>query len=365
MTQDIKKRVIVGMSGGVDSSVTAALLQQQGYEVIGVTFQLLQKAEQDRSACCNLNAVNDAKKVAYKLDIPHYTLNIRDDFNEHVIAPFVAKYAAGKTPNPCVECNRHIKFEHLSKTAKELNAGHIATGHYSKITYNPTTQKYQLEKAADAHKDQSYFLYMLTADQLQSTLFPLGDFPKTKVRKMAESFNLITAHKSDSQDICFVANTYKEFVETHMQKEDTKPGLIVDTSGKVLGSHAGIHQFTIGQRKGLKLALPEPYYVVNINTETHEVTIGPKGSLRYHRLTVYPFSMVNSEETTEGQTYEIKLRYQMTPTLGKILERAHNRCQIELLTPQEFVAPGQSCVLYQGNRVAGGGIIESAVPAQN
>ncbi|NBV42185.1 tRNA 2-thiouridine(34) synthase MnmA, partial [bacterium] len=240
------------MSGGVDSSVTAALLKRRGYDVIGVTMQLLPKEQEKQSACCNLDAICDAQRVAAKLNIPHYVLNIRDTFKEKVIDYFVDHYISGLTPNPCVECNRHIKFDELRRMGDDLGTDYVATGHYVRRTFSPKKGLYFLKKAKDLSKDQSYFLYMLNSESLSKTFFPLGGYLKTEIRAIADQLGLINAKKPDSQEICFVTKgTYKEFVEQQLDGKPVEGGTISDLDGKVLGFHSGIHHFTIGQRKGL------------------------------------------------------------------------------------------------------------------
>ena len=354
-----KKRVIVGMSGGVDSSVVAALLKKRGYDVIGITMQLLPKESQVTSACCNLAAVNDAKRISGMLKIPHYTISLRDTFQENVIRNFVSQYAEGYTPNPCVECNRHIKFTHLYTKAKELDADYIATGHYSKITYSPSTGKHRLHAANDTHKDQSYFLYMLNSEQLQNVLFPLGGFQKEEVRELAHKFNLLNADKPDSHEICFVSQkSYKEFLETQIPESRRIPGHIIDMDGKVLGEHKGIYGFTIGQRKGLGISSADPLYVIKIDSKTHNVTVAPKGAFKVPSISLDQFSLVDSDESILNKSFDIKIRYQMQPIRAKVKAIEGTKAYLDLSNPQEFISPGQSGVLYSRGRVIGGGIIQ-------
>ncbi|MBT5855324.1 tRNA 2-thiouridine(34) synthase MnmA [bacterium] len=355
-----KQRVIVGMSGGVDSSVTAAMLLEQDYDVIGMTMQLLPKEEEKVSMCCNLGAINDAKRVCQKLGIPHYTINSRDNFQKRVIDPFINQYAIGQTPNPCVECNRYIKFDELWAQAATLDADFIATGHYSQIIYDEATDRYSLKMAQDPSKDQSYFLYMMTQDQLKRTLFPLGGFLKTEIRAKAEALSMVNANKPDSQEICFVSSkSYKDFVKKHIPDPMRVPGTIQDTEGTILAGHEGIYGFTIGQRKGLNVSAAHPLYVLSIDPKTNVVTVGPKGALQSSNISCHTFTLINPDEAIAGTQFEIKSRYQMKPFTGTLVD--HNpeegTVTIEALTPQETNAPGQSCVLYQGGRLVGGGII--------
>lgn len=358
MVKKVKKRVIVGMSGGVDSSVTAALLKQRGYDVIGITFQMLPE-EKKESACCNIHTITDAKRVCHKLNIPHYTINIRDTFQKNVIAPFVKNYLNGLTPNPCVECNRHIKFDELERHAKDLGADYVATGHYCKRTYSAKTQTYYLKKAKDSHKDQTYFLYMLTHQRLATTLFPLGNLLKTEIRALAHRFDLINADRPESQDICFVTgNSYKETIEKEAPELLPPPGDIVTLDGKVLGQHKGIHTVTIGQRKGLGIAAPEPLYVLKINPTTHTVTVGGKDDIITKIIHIQNFSAVVPHFNLTGKTFDVKSRYNMTPFKAKVIHHSPEKLSLECKLGQTFVTPGQSAVLYDKDWVVGGGIIE-------
>ena len=353
-----KKRVVVGMSGGVDSSVTAMLLQQRGYEVIGVTFQLLSKEETIKSACCNVSSFNDAKRVADSLDIPHYVINYRDTFEKYVLNPFVDEYINGNTPNPCVECNRFIKFSILEQKAKELNADYYATGHYCDKSYSWQNDCYYLRKAKDIWKDQTYFLYMLPQTQLKKVLFPLGKFTKSEVRDLADKFGLLTAKKKESQDICFVAkNGYSNFVSKKISQNQDLSGNIVDMRGNVLGKHKGVYNYTIGQRRGLNISHTHPLFVTRINAEKKEVVVSTQDEFSSFYVKVKDFNIVNKDYQI-GRLFDIKLRYRMTSSRGRLVSiDSDNVALLKFNEPQEFVTPGQSAVLYDKDRVIGGGII--------
>ncbi|RAP31746.1 tRNA 2-thiouridine(34) synthase MnmA [Candidatus Marinamargulisbacteria bacterium SCGC AG-343-D04] len=352
-----KKRVLVGMSGGIDSSVCAAILKKRGYDVIGITMQLLPKEMEKESKCCNSNAITDAKRVAQQLNIPHYTINIRDDFKHHVIDYFVNEYLLGHTPNPCVECNRYIKFDALDQKAKELDADYVATGHYCKITHSPKKDRFFLKKAKDIKKDQTYFMYMLTQYQLSRTLFPLSDYTKPEIRAIAESLQLINAKKKESQDICFVTmGNYKEFIEEQLTSPQ-KEGNIVTNSGEILGKHHGLYNYTVGQRKGLNISYEHPLYVLKINAQKNEIVVGKESDLQQHSFEVNEYHLINKSIFNEKKEYSIKVRYRMIPFKATIKLESETKMTIHSHSPLKFITTGQSCVIYDNENVIGGGII--------
>lgn len=356
-----KPRVLLGMSGGVDSSVCAVLLQQQGFDVIGITMQLLPKEQEASGSCCNRSAVCDAQRVAHSLGIPHYVINGRDAFDTHVVTPFIDRYLSGETPNPCIECNRSIKFDVIREVGQEFDTDWVATGHYVRKRRHPITKEYGLYKAMDPKKDQSYFLYPIKEAGLAKTLFPLGRFTKSHIRELATQFKLITASKPDSQEICFVTKGhYAAFVEQHRPDAIHKGGLIVDLEGKVWGTHQGIHHFTVGQRKGLQLSAGIPMYVHAINPDTHQVIIGPGLGAHATHIQLRQPTLISPSEQVSNRSFLIKLRSQMTPVLAKVLDWSDSGATLQLGVPISFVSPGQSAVLYDGNRVVGGGVLQPA-----
>lgn len=351
-------RVVLGMSGGVDSSVAAYLLKQQGYDVIGITMQVWQENEEfseREGGCCSLSSVNDARMVADRIGIPFYVMNFKEIFKEKVIDYFIEDYLEGKTPNPCVACNRYIKFDELLRRAEGLGADYVATGHYARIYEE--NGRYILEKAADDHKDQTYALYNLTQEQLKKTLMPCGDYTKEEIRAIAHEIGLIVADKKDSQDICFVEDgNHGNFVYS-MVPEKKNPGNFVDKTGKVLGTHKGIAYYTIGQRKGLGLALGVPVFVMGINKDRNEVIIGSDEDLMHDTLIMDEVNLILTDVLTEPVRLMGKIRYAAKPAACTLYPLPDGRLKAVFDVKQRAITKGQSAVFYDGLKVFGGGII--------
>lgn len=352
-----KGRVIVGMSGGVDSSVAAALLQKTGYGVIGAVFQLAPESK----------AHEDAFKVAEKLGIPCNIYDYRKEFKANVLDYFIAEYLKGRTPNPCVICNKLIKFELLAQLAESLNADYIATGHYARIDYSEETGRHLLKKSAFTRKDQSYVLYRLTQKQLSKTLFPLGVYDKGTVRKLASRFGLPVADKPDSRETCFVIdNDYAGFIKRNTE-EEIKGGYFVDSKGNILGKHRGIPYYTVGQRKGLGLAFGKPMFVKEINAAENLVVLGEADELALPGLIAGSLNFIPFEKLPGRLRVNAKIRYGAKETAAEIMPYGEDKVKLIFGEPVRAVTPGQSAVFYQGDTVVGGGIIEKSLqqPAES
>ena len=342
------------MSGGVDSSVAAALLKNRGFEVIGITMQIRERFEDWESS----DDIEDARGVAAKLRIPHYVVNFRDIFKEKVIANFCKEYGKGRTPNPCIRCNRYIKFGIFLKKAKELGADYIATGHYAKIEYNQDKKKYLLKKGVDPKKDQSYVLYTMTQKQLKQTLMPLGEFTKEKIRAIAQELDLPVAERSESQEICFIPdNNYPKFLQKYLQ-EAARPGPILDREGNILGEHRGILFYTIGQRKRVGLSAKEPLYVIAIDKKKNAIVVGKKEEVYTKKLIAASVHYIALEKPEDSMEVKAKVRYLHQAAEAVLSPLTGERARVEFREPQWAITPGQAVVFYDGDTVIGGGTIE-------
>jgi tRNA-specific 2-thiouridylase len=358
----MKERIVVGMSGGVDSSVAAALLVEQGYDVVGITMRVAPAPTGEAPAsrfgsCCGTEATDDAREVARALGIRHYLLNLEDEFEQKVIGRFVAAYGAGRTPVPCVACNNELKFGSLLVRARAWDAAAVATGHYARIERDPATGRHLLLRAADQRKDQTDFLWPLSQAQLAAARFPVGALTKDEVRAYARRRGLITADKPESQEICFVPDDdYRGFLRRRAP-EMFRPGAIVDRQGSVVGTHAGIAAYTVGQRRGLGVASGRPLYVVDLDAERNTVRVGEATDLDSDRVVAEAVNFIACETPRTALRVEAKIRHSHRPAAATVRALEGSRAEVVFDTPQRAASPGQSVVFYEGDVVVGGGVI--------
>lgn len=352
------KKALIAMSGGVDSSVAACLMKEAGYECMGVTMKLFDNEDVHVSrdnSCCSLKDVEDARSVCFKMDMPYYVFNFADRFKEEVIDKFIYCYENGMTPNPCIDCNRYLKFEKLFSRAKELECDYVVTGHYARI--EEKDGRYYLLKAVDDTKDQSYVLYSMTQEQLAHTKFPLGGMTKVEAREIANEHGFVNAKKHDSQDICFVQEgKYSDFIKSYTNR-NYEEGDFVDMQGNVLGRHKGIINYTIGQRKGLGLALKEPMYVVKLDLEKNQVILGRNEDLFTKTLRCNKINLITVDKIKEPMRVKAKVRYRQKETWAMVTQVSEDELFVEFEEPQRAITKGQALVMYDGDYVVGGGTI--------
>jgi tRNA-specific 2-thiouridylase len=350
-------RVVVAMSGGVDSSVAAALLVEQGYDVVGMMLRLWAEAGGSANRCCTPDAIGDAQYIADDLGIPFYVRDYKNIFKKIIVEPFIDSYAQGLTPNPCLTCNRVIRFDLLLKEALALGAQYLATGHYARVRRNEAGL-YELWRGLDPDKDQSYVLHTLTQENLPHVMFPLGDYTKDEVREMAVKYDLPVFNKPDSQDLCFLGDgSYRDFLKRNAS-DIFEPGEIVNAQGETLGEHQGLPAYTIGQRRGLGIAAPQPHYVIKLEANANRLVVGTRDELGGDRLTAHSVSYISGQPFDRPTRVEAKIRYKARPVPATVTSLPDNRLQARLDQPLPDITPGQGFVFFQGERVLGGGIIE-------
>src|SRR6202790_859469 len=373
--------IAVAMSGGVDSSTVAAMLRADGHNVIGLTMQLWNQRrlaghegmpESVQGRCCSIDDVYDARRVAETLGIPYYVVNHEERFERDVVRPFVEEYLAGRTPIPCSLCNNHLKFDQLLIVAQQIGADKIATGHYAQVVFDDQLNRWLLKRPADTSKDQTYFLFGLTQEQLSRTLFPLGGMTKPEVRELARKHSLAIAEKPDSQEICFVpGGDYKRFLEAYLTEQGDTPtefagemvgGELVTTHGKVIGEHAGVHNFTVGQRKGLGVATGSPLYVIQIKNDTRQVVVRKDEELYSRTLRARRVNLISTAELREPRRVAVKIRHRHQPAPATIRSGGPDAVRVTFDEPQRALTPGQAAVFYDGDTVVGGGWIENSTP---
>jgi len=376
--------IAVAMSGGVDSSTVAAMLRAEGRNVIGLTMQLWNQRrlaghagmpQSVQGRCCSIDDVYDARRVAETLGIPYYVVNHEERFERDVVRPFVEEYLAGRTPIPCSLCNNHLKFDQLLVVARQIGADQIATGHYAKVVFDERLNRWLLKRPADKSKDQTYFLFGLTQEQLSRTLFPLGGMTKPEVRELARKHNLVIAEKPESQEICFVpGGDYKRFLEAYLAEQGDRPariagekiagemvaGEMVTSDGKVIGEHAGVHNFTVGQRKGLGVATGSPLYVIQIKNDTRQVVVGKDEELYSRTLRACRVNLISTAELREPMRVAVKIRHKHQPAPAIIESAGPDEVRVTFDEPQRALTPGQAAVFYDGDIVVGGGWIENS-----